>query len=85
MTINEKFFNVAKEYATIARDSLDSNGKPTPSVKRDNVIAVLTYKFAGTKAFGSGIAITREFMEQLAAEVDGEYTMNPARIVFNRK
>jgi hypothetical protein len=85
MTVNEKFFKVAKEYATIARDSLGSNGKPVTSVKRDNVIAVLTYKFAGTKAFGSGKAVTREFMEQLAQEVDGEYTMTPARIVFNRK
>jgi len=85
MTVNEKFFKVAKEYAIIARDSLGSNGKPLTSVKRDNVIAVLTYKFAGTKAFGSGKAVTREFMEQLAQEVDGEYTMTPARIVFNRK
>jgi hypothetical protein len=85
MTINEKFFKVAKEYATIARDSIGSNGKPITNVKRDNVIAVLTFKFGGTKAFGSGKAVTREFMEQLAAEVDGEYTMNPARIVFNRK
>ena len=85
MTINEKFFKVAKEYAVIARDSLGSNGKPNTNVKRDNIIAVLTYKFGGTKAFGSGIAITREFMEQLAAEVEGEYSMSPARIVFNRK
>ena len=77
-------FEVACEYARIVRDSTNSHGRPNTHVKRDNIIAVLTYRFGGTEAFGSGIAVTREMMEAVAAKVGGTYELNPARIVFER-
>ena len=77
-------YNTALRYATIVRDSTNSNGKPNTHVKRDNVLAVLTYQFAGTDATGQGRVVTREFMERLARDVGGTYELNPARIVFTR-
>ena len=77
-------YNTALRYATIVRDSTNSNGKAKTHVKRDNVIAVLTYQFAGTNAIGQGRVVTREFLERLAQDVGGTYELNPARIVFSR-
>ena len=77
-------YNTALRYATIVRDSTNSNGKANTHVKRDNVIAVLTYQFAGTDAIGQGRVVTREFMERLAQDVGGTYELNPARIVFTK-
>lgn len=80
--MNTQLFEVACEFARMVRDSRNSNGRFNTHVKRDNIIAVLTYKFGGTQAFGAGIAVTREMMQAVAADVGGTYQMNPARIVF---
>lgn len=82
--MNSKLFEVALRFAQIVRNSNNSHGKPNTHVKRDSIVSVLTYEFAGTDATGAGRSLTREFMTRLAEAVDGTYEMNPARIVFRR-